>query len=962
MIDKFFMFAILKESFMGRLSKPQISQVIDLYINNEIIVQEDTSSTLSFSYDNKTFRLNYINNNIIYFINEKKSPKDVYYYACLLILKRNYYIQKNIKFDANDIIVTSRYYEETFITFYNIDDYKLRFNFYIGLIDELFKREMHEECIDTIIYFYDYLNTSVSYDQKYKEQGYKFKYLVIKDKQNIIIDNAQYFITKYKKYTDGENTLMDLMYNLVVNYPTILKHDNIEYIYDYIIELMKNNRYKPQIYSELCLHKNIINWYKGLVDESVMEKNVHKYEYRYCYVKYLDEQKRYKDISNLFKNVDYSIPNQEINYLIVNAHYICEDYDNAINVLKKYNNLNYERYLSYKNKFPLLFVGKNLETIMDYVIENLNKDEVRKIIKEEKLEKYELLIQAKESFDNVDRNFNQYLGKYDEILIKIYQKEIINDISEIRGFYFDIPEIILSKLNKMKKLSNGSLYIIELINYIINRNYVIYKDKLIKYCKKLELPKHYENELIVETTATVEYGFKYLNFKLKLKKSNLKINMFSIDYNKDNNEIENANCAFCFDRQITKGCEHSKHILKAIEEKKIEGSLSSFEIDLIFIKIEEEKRKKEIEKTKKESLRYLKMLEEKISKTDNISISNKINILPIINCVSDDGVNFENNIEIKVGNDKYYVVKDIRYFLALINRNEEYSYGKNFKFQHNINSFNENSRKCIDILINYSYDSNWENIRYKTLSPKATQSIIEGYINDKIYINNKEYIVLLEDYIPRISIKDNNIIISDYDELDIVIGNDYDFICINGYIYKLKCDDELRYLIRFILKNNVFNMEYVRDDFSKKILSRVIDSIELDDAFIEEFSVKDLYIKAYFDYDKDTISLDTKYFLDDEEVNEDIISNNNFISKKYTKYKSIIDNLGFVNNEIKDIEKIGNFLTGDLNALKKHCEVFLSNNIKDMKIKKISNIKSNVSYNTGMLDICFENLNFSNEE
>ena len=65
---------------------------------------------------------------------------------------------------------------------------------------------------------------------------------------------------------------------------------------------------------------------------------------------------------------------------------------------------------------------------------------------------------------------------------------------------------------------------------------------------------------------------------------------------------------------------------------------------------------------------------------------------------------------------------------------------------------------------------------------------------------------------------------------------------------------------------------------------------------------------------------------------------------------------------IKDVESIGNFLTGNLDNLREHCEIFLSNNIKGMKIRKMGSFKSNISYNSGMLEVCFEDLNFTNEE
>lgn len=496
------------------------------------------------------------------------------------------------------------------------------------------------------------------------------------------------------------------------------------------------------------------------------------------------------------------------------------------------------------------------------------------------------------------------------------------------------------------------------IDNIINS--ISYKEKYDIY-EKDQLYK----ELIVNTDVYVNENLeKIIELKCKLKNSFMKTNVIEIDYNYSRHEYKIIKCNLCISNSFFKrydNCCHAIYVMQKYNEGLIDGSLRIDDIDILFKSIEAKKKKEQEALLKKKMMQLLESLETTLNENEKVSSSRPVHLTPFINCKSNKGIEYFIDMELKVGIDKQYVIKDIREFLGRIDKNETYSYGKNLSFKHNVNNFDESSRKCIDILMNYTYDCGWYNIRNKELSPKANQSIIEAYQNSNIFINGEECFVLLEDYIPQISIRNGKIIFDDCDYIDLISGNEYDFILKDNKLYKLKCDNELRIFIRFIIVNKDFDIELVKEDFAKKIVSRFVDSIDLDEDFKNEFLIKELKIEAYFDY-KDVISLDTKYYLDDVEISEDEVKENNFVSKKYTKYWSIINGMGFVNNEIKDVEGIGNFLTGNLDNLREHCEIFLSNNIKGMKIRKMGSFKSNISYNSGMLEVCFEDLNFTNEE
>ena len=110
-----------------------------------------------------------------------------------------------------------------------------------------------------------------------------------------------------------------------------------------------------------------------------------------------------------------------------------------------------------------------------------------KIIEFENKEDYKILILAKKDFNIINDKFLEYLGTYDDQLIKIYQKEITNNLMKIRGYHNHIPEFIFEKLEKLNKINNGKYYIYEMVNEVIKNTYLSFEDDLIDYCKSLEV-------------------------------------------------------------------------------------------------------------------------------------------------------------------------------------------------------------------------------------------------------------------------------------------------------------------------------------------------------------------------------------------------------------------------------------------------------------------------------------------
>ena len=105
----------------------------------------------------------------------------------------------------------------------------------------------------------------------------------------------------------------------------------------------------------------------------------------------------------------------------------------------------------------------------------------------------------------------------------------------------------------------------------------------------------------------------------------------------------------------------------------------------------------------------------------------------------------------------------------------------------------------------------------------------------------------------------------------------------------------------------------------------------------------------------------TKYFADGEEIKQDEI-NDDIVSRKIYLFNSFIENLGFVDGKLSDVTKLAYFLNADFSEVRKIAIIYLSENIKSMQIKKMKKVVSHLGYDTGMLTVCFEKLNYSDKE
>lgn len=317
-------------------------------------------------------------------------------------------------------------------------------------------------------------------------------------------------------------------------------------------------------------------------------------------------------------------------------------------------------------------------------------------------------------------------------------------------------------------------------------------------------------------------------------------------------------------------------------------------------------------------------------------------------------------LSLKVGIDKTYIVKNIQNFIDLIIDSKSYRYGKDLEFNHNINNFDNKSKKIINMISNNNQTSN----KFLELNFSNIDTLFDTYKDDFIFFDfiEKFIYVSLEPLEVSIEMVDKKLILKDLINPIYIRGLENDYIINNERVYTINCTPEVKKLIYFIVKNKDFSFEYVEDDFFKNIYSKYADDIIPTDDFKKRFDLKTLKINSYFDITDDKLTCQSKYYLSEQEISKEELDQSQYTYKKLNNYDDYLNALGFENGKIEEMSKIVNFLSADLTELKKISSIYLSENINKMQVKRLNKVTSRLGYNTGMLDVCFKDLEFSDEE
>lgn len=445
---------------------------------------------------------------------------------------------------------------------------------------------------------------------------------------------------------------------------------------------------------------------------------------------------------------------------------------------------------------------------------------------------------------------------------------------------------------------------------------------------------------------------KCLKYEFYLKYTTFRRPLFVI-YVDENDEYVYRYCAY----DDTRYCEHIIAIIKYTES--IDYKIDYDEIDKKFEGLLQEKREAEYKKIRKQKLEKLEKFISDLDKFDVLTQTEKMEI----DCkIEYNEYRDSYHLTIRVGTkSKKYVVPSIYDFLYAVRNSSLVTYGKNFSFVHSLEAFDEDSQKIIQFLATFtSYE--YHNKKEISLKPVKLENLLtllkDKYIYFMTFSECTKYLVC-GSINPKMYM-DKNYILKVLGAEQYLEGYTKDYILYDKKVFEVEQrDPAYRNLLKLIMKNENFSFDYIKDVFEKKIYPRFSDDIEISEDIKDEIKVVEYNIESYFDYDNDSIILSTKYFKGKKEIDIDKLSNFPYKIKRYLSY---INNLGFRENVISSNDLIYNFLHSNLQDLRNVATIYLSDRIKALQLKKMTIPQAHMSYNTGMLNVCFEESGFTDEE
>lgn len=343
---------------------------------------------------------------------------------------------------------------------------------------------------------------------------------------------------------------------------------------------------------------------------------------------------------------------------------------------------------------------------------------------------------------------------------------------------------------------------------------------------------------------------------------------------------------------------------------------------------------------------------------------------------------------IKIGIDKMYIVKNIRSFLEQAMVDGVVEFGKNFIFNGKIHEFRDEDKKIIEYLLElYSIEKTVKSESYYSqgniftgknvkLDGKLLISFLK-LLNGRSFIlqHENEHIENVtadfENYPFIIDIKNN----SNDLEAQIAYNNDCIFfkkfsniIYSNKKLYIIDKKDRAFKFIKAGRNNRVTKLEFT-NQYRDKLLSIIpglvkSKCIKVSEDIMENYIENSLEAGIYIDKYKKGISLRVEYKYGDEIIDPIYKQGSSpYIIRDFEKEEhiiNIIDEAGFKVNDnvvhLDDMDKTYLFFRDILPILSKYCNLYYTDEVKDIYLGRIKSYRSyaRTRQGSGIIDISID--------
>lgn len=329
----------------------------------------------------------------------------------------------------------------------------------------------------------------------------------------------------------------------------------------------------------------------------------------------------------------------------------------------------------------------------------------------------------------------------------------------------------------------------------------------------------------------------------------------------------------------------------------------------------------------------------------------------------------------RVGINKKYIIKDINVFLDAINAEGKYQLNENEEIYLSIDKFSDSSKRLIDMLRSRH---TMKELDYYSKTDGNRNFVVKGRNLDAFFAYGYQYPVKIkkeekttEDMMfipkpPKIKIhfeKDDKYYILKHNvDFDLIERGNYGLYLLKDHIfYKTNADyaNKMEPLLQTINKNEFIEVhEEMLYQFYNQVLKQVSNYVEFKGEVLERLMNTTSNLKLHLDIDKDGIPVITffkevdgvKYHLLNEQslVSEEILEVSKILQEYIVKSK---DEFNYLSDSHEDFY---DFINNAIPRLSPYVEIYVSEKVKSIKMRKLKSIGVGVSFETGLLQFNFD--------
>lgn len=430
--------------------------------------------------------------------------------------------------------------------------------------------------------------------------------------------------------------------------------------------------------------------------------------------------------------------------------------------------------------------------------------------------------------------------------------------------------------------------------------------------------------------------------------------------------------------------------------KKYTGDCKHVVALLLLIKDIEYRKEKKVERKKTEG-----NIKNILSRYRNIEEGAKI---PINLEVNYEMENRESSIDLRMGEDRLYVVRGVGNILSKIDNKEIIEFGKNFTYNPNIHCFNQDDKELIEFLtiLYENHERNYHNYysssltttfkgKKITLTPKSLERFFELMLGRKFNISImghefKDSTVIEERIDLDFGIRQENrdlIMEIREDGILLPLTDNGRYVFFKDKIYKIPREQALSITpILDEISNKDIKSIRVKEEYKETFVSEILLNVKknsnliIDKEVEESIYDRDLESNLYFDRQGELILGKLEFKYGEITINPFSAKNNKANTKEQILLRDIekedkimslleqgnfkVENGGFF---LEEEEEIFDFMNAVIPTLRDYCEIYYSDSFKNIGLVDSSSFSGELRINSGldMLEFNFdiEDINIS---